>query len=247
MGAGVVSTHPTKPSGSQFVQSVLDLNPKLAVFDCDGTLWAGDAGEAFFYWAIEHRLVPPKVAEWAVARYREYKAGRVDEESMCGEMVTIHAGISEAEMERGAEDFFVEKIAINIFPAMQELTMELASRGCEMWAVSSTNIWVVQAGARRFGIAPDHVLAACVAIDQGRASGRLVRVPTGEGKAVALRETFGDRTIDVCFGNTVHDAAMLAMARHAFAISPDAGLEATARERGWTIYHPERDLSLQGR
>jgi len=36
---------------------------------------------------------------------------------------------------------------------------------------------------------------------------------------------------------------MLSLARHAFAISPDAGLESIARERGWTVYHPEPDIT----
>jgi len=227
-----------KPTGSAFVQSVLDLNPRLAVFDCDGTLWAGDAGEAFFYWAMEHGLMAKDVAAWAVTRYRDYKAGKVDEETMCGEMVTIHAGFSVDELERGAEEFFFEKIAQHIFPPMQDLALQLAQRGCDVWAVSSTNEWVVRAGARRFGIPPDRVLAACAVIEDGRCSSRLLMVPTDEGKAVVLRERFPDGAIDAAFGNTVHDVAMLSLARRAFAISPDAGLEAIASERGWTVYHP---------
>ena len=63
-------------------------------------------------------------------------------------------------------------------------------------------------------------------------------MPTDEAKAVVLRERFSDGAIDVAFGNTVHDVAMLSLARHAFAIAPDAGLESIARERGWTVYHP---------
>jgi len=236
-----MSNPSNKPSGAQFVQSVLDLQPRLAVFDCDGTLWAGDAGEAFFYWAMEHGLMAKDVAAWAVYRYRDYKLGKVDEETMCGEMVTIHAGFKVAELDRGAEEFFREKIAQHIFPAMQELTLQLAQRGCEVWAVSSTNEWVVRAGARRFGIPPERVLAACAAIEDGRCSSRLVRVPTDEGKAVALRERFPDGAIDAAFGNTVHDVAMLSLARRAFAISPDAGLECIARERGWRVYEPRRD------
>jgi len=230
-----------QPSRSQFVQSVLDLNPRLAVFDCDGTLWAGDAGEAFLYWAMEHGLMTRDVAAWAVYRYRDYKAGKVDEETMCGEMVTLHAGFSVGELESGAEEFFAEKIAMHIFPPMQELTLQLAERGCEIWAVSSTNEWVVRAGARRFGIAPDRVLAACAAIEDGCCSSRLLMVPTDEGKAIALRARFPNGGIDAAFGNTVHDVAMLELARHAFVIAPDAGLEAIAKERGWTVYHPERE------
>lgn len=230
----------SRPSASRFVQSVLDLKPRLAVFDCDGTLWAGDAGEGFFYWAMEHGLIAKTAAKSAAARYRDYKAGNVDEETMCGEMVTIHAGFSVEELERGAEEFFREQIAMHIFPPMQELTLQLIERGCELWAVSSTNEWVVRAGARRFGIPPDHILAACAAVENGRCSSRLLRVPTGEAKAVVLRERFPDRAIDVAFGNTVHDVAMLELARHAFAIAPDAGLESIAHERGWRVYDPTK-------
>jgi phosphoserine phosphatase len=228
-----------KPSASQFVQSVLDLTPRLAVFDCDGTLWAGDAGEAFFYWAMDHGLMRKDVACRAAARYRDYKAGKVDEETMCGEMVTSHAGFSIADLERSAEEFFREKVAMHIFSAMQELTMQLADNGCKLWAVSSTNEWVVRAGARRFGIPPDHILAACAGVENGCCSSRLLRVPTDEAKATALREQFAQGGIDIAFGNTVHDVAMLELAKHAFAISPDTGLESVARERGWTVYHPQ--------
>lgn len=220
------------------MQSVLDLKPRIAVFDCDGTLWAGDSGEAFFYWAMAHDLIPKDVAAAAVYRYRDYKAGKIDEETMCGEMVTFHAGFSVEELERGAEEFFREKIAMHVFPPMQELALELGERGCEMWAVSSTNEWVVRAGARRFGIPANRVLAACAAIEGGCCSSRLLRVPTGDGKATALRERFPDGAIDAAFGNTVHDVAMLSLAQRAFAIAPDAGLESLARERGWRVYDP---------
>ena len=33
---------------SEFIASVLSLKPPVAAFDCDGTLWSGDAGEGFF-------------------------------------------------------------------------------------------------------------------------------------------------------------------------------------------------------
>jgi phosphoserine phosphatase len=225
-------------SAGEFIQSVLDLQPQVAVFDCDGTLWSGDAGGDFFYWEIERGLLLDITGQWALSRYEDYKRGQVGEEQMCGEMVTIHKGIAEERLMRAAEDFFMEKVAMRIFPQMQELTMELRDRGCRLWAVSSTNEWVVRVGVRRFGIPEDQVLAACVEKENGCASDRLVRVPTGQGKAQAIQENIGV-PVDVAFGNTVHDAAMLALARHAFAISPDAELEQLARQRGWVIYRPE--------
>ena len=36
------------------------------------------------------------------------------------------------------------------------------------------------------------------------------------------------------------DTEMLAMARHPFAVNPNPDLEKTARERGWTVYWPDK-------
>ncbi len=226
-------------TAQQFIDSVLALQPRLAVFDCDGTLWDGDSGEQFFYWELERSILPSDVEHWARARYAEYKAGRVEEEPMCGEMVTIHRDIPCELIEQEAAEFFDARIAPKIFPEMQELTRRLAGSGCEMWAISSTNDWVVRVGAGRFGIPAERVVAACVHTENGCATDRLVRVPTDEGKAAAIRELVA-RMPDAVFGNSMHDFHMMEIAEHAFAINPNPDLEKVARERGWTIYQPAK-------
>ncbi len=224
-------------SAKQFVQLVLALRPSIAVFDCDGTLWSGDAGADFFYWEIERGLVSREVGEWALDRYKQYVAGSVGEEQMCGEMVTLNRGVSHQSLQRAAREFFDEVVSHRIFPELQELTGQLNEQGCELWAVSSTNIWVVEAGAERFGIASDHILAASVHLEHGNASNRLIRVPTDELKAVAIREVIG-KPMEAVFGNSVHDQAMLEMAKYPFCVNPNPDLERIARERCWTVYHP---------
>ena len=83
-----MNTTQTSPlTTQQFVDSVLNLRPAVAAFDCDGTLWSGDAGENFFDWEIRKGVVSPEVAQAMRARYVEYKASKVSEEEMCGEMV----------------------------------------------------------------------------------------------------------------------------------------------------------------
>ncbi len=222
----------------EFIASVLRLRPRVAVFDCDGTLWDGDAGADFFYWEIEQGLIPKQVADWALPRYRDYKAGRVDEETMCGEMVTLHASLPEPRIVEAAQRFFQSVIVPRIFPEMRRLTRRLAESGCRLWAVSSTNDWVIRASAAQFGFPSGQVLAACVAIEGGCATGQLLRVPTDEGKAGIVRERIG-ASVDAVFGNSIHDAAMLELARHPFAVNPNPDLEALARPRGWTIYRPD--------
>jgi phosphoserine phosphatase len=225
-------------SARKFVDSILELRPRLAVFDCDGTLWSGDAGADFFYWELERGLIPAKVVDWIVPRYRDYKAGQVAEEVMCGEMVTINAGIPERRLEEESERFFNSVVEPRIFPEMLELTQSLASSGCELWAVSSTNLWTIAAGVRRFGIPAANILAACVCVEEMLATERLIRVPSGPGKAVAINEVIG-RPVPVCFGNSIHDVAMLEMAEKAVAVNPNPDLEKIALAKGWTIYWPE--------
>jgi phosphoserine phosphatase len=224
-------------AASAFIESVLSLRPAIAVFDCDGTLWSGDSGRDFFYWEIQRGLVSGEVADAMLARYGLYEAGEVGEEPMCAEMVTMHRGLSIEALHQAAEEFFVEVVSHRIFPEMQELTHRLAEQGCDLWAVSSTNNWVVEAGASRFRIARDHVLAATVHPEDSCASDRIHRVPTGELKAVAIREVIG-KPVHAVFGNSVHDQAMLEMARHPFCINPNADLERAAKEKAWPIYWP---------
>jgi len=222
----------------EFLESVLRLEPRVAAFDCDGTLWSGDAGVTFFDWEIEQGIVSREVSTFMRARYVEYQAGKVSEEDMCGEMVTMHKGIAEAVMMQAAAEFMAQAFPGHIFAEMQELVSRLQQARCEVWAVSSSNEWVIRAGMREFGIPENRILATKVELESGLITDRLVRVPSGTGKTQALREV-AQKNIDAAFGNSRWDADMLAAAEHAFAVNPNPDLEATAGQRGWTIYFPD--------
>lgn len=225
-------------SAEQFLNLVLGLKPEVAAFDCDGTLWSGDAGETFFAWEIKRGIVSPEVGKAMRDRYGEYKSGRVGEEEMCGEMVTMHKGLSESAMMRAAREFMTSSFPGRVFPEMRELVRQLHEQGCEIWAVSSSNEWVIRAGMDQFSIPHDRILAAKVELDESLVTDRLVRVPSGPGKALALRGVV-NREIDAAFGNSRWDIEMLAHARHAFAVNPNPDLETVARQRSWTIYFPD--------
>jgi HAD superfamily phosphoserine phosphatase-like hydrolase len=226
------------PTRQEFLESVLRLEPRVAAFDCDGTLWSGDAGVTFFDWEIEQGIVSDQVAKSMRSRYTEYQAGKVTEDDMCGEMVTMHKGIAEAVMMQAATKFMAHSFPGHIFPEMRELVSRLRQDGCDVWAVSSSNEWVIRAGMREFGIPEDRILATKVELENGVITNRLVRIPSGPGKTEALREV-AQKDVEAAFGNSRWDADMLAMAKHGFAVNPNPDLETTARQRGWIVYFPD--------
>jgi len=226
------------PAALQFIDSVLALKPAFATFDCDGTLWSGDAGEGFFSWELDRGLVSDEIIHWARPRYAEYRAGRVSEEVMCGEMVIMHRGMSQADVQEAARTFFEEKFAANIFPELRHLVARLREQGCDVWAVSSTNEWVIRAAMPHFGLPEEKVLAASVEVTNGVITDRLVRVPSGPGKPQAIHEIV-QRSPDAAFGNSIWDADMLKIARHPFAVNPNRDLESIAAQSGWRVYWPD--------
>jgi phosphoserine phosphatase len=224
-------------STSEFHSAVHALSPSVAVFDCDGTLWSGDAGTGFMAWTIETGLVSREATDWIDARYRGYLRGEVSEVAICGEMVQMYQRLREDEIRRAAKVFFESRIAPNIFPEMLALVDELRGNGVEIWAVSSTNNWVIEEGVRRFGIQAERVLAACVQVKDGMVTDIIRDVPTDAGKVTALNRV-GVMAPDAVFGNSVHDAAMLAIARRAFPVNPTAALVERSAQEGWPIYYP---------
>ena len=222
----------------EFLTNILESKPSIAVFDCDGTLWLNNSGEDFFYWSMEQGLVSPDMSARMKQRYADYRVGKVGEEAMCGEMTTMYADRTVAEMETAAARFFAEVVKPNYFAEMRELTNGLAAQGCELWAVSSTNEWVIREGIKDFGIPATNVVAATAECAAGMVTSKLTRMPSGEGKAKAIREVIA-RPVDAVFGNSLHDAAMMRLAKRAYAVNPNPDLEALAEQQRWVVYWPE--------
>jgi phosphoserine phosphatase len=221
----------------EFVRLVLENDPKVAVFDCDGTIWSGDAGTGFMDWSLEQGLVSRSTADWIDNRHREYRAGKVDEVTICGEMVQIYAGLREQEMQSAGKRYFDGFVRQRLFPEIVSLIEKLRERGTQLWAVSSTNRWVIEEGVRELGIPRERVLAAEVGVSNGLVISQIIQIPTGPLKAEALRK-MGLPNPDAVFGNSVHDLAMLEIAQHPFVVNPSPALIQAAAERGWGYFRP---------
>ncbi len=239
----------TRWTAREFEERVLKIKPKVAVFDCDGTLWGGDAGYGFMEWSLEQGLVSRSTSDWIDTRYRGYQAGKVSEAQICGEMVQIYSGLREQELSTAASNYVKNFVRGRIFAEMAQLVAHLRAQGTELWAVSSTNLWVVAEGLRDFGIPPERALAARVAVKDGIITSELLDVPTDEAKAVALRRA-GIHRPDAVFGNSIHDLAMLEMAVNPFPVNPSPALLEAVAQKGWSYFVPaaaeDRDTAVGG-
>jgi phosphoserine phosphatase len=225
-------------TAEQFERLVFESKPKIAVFDCDGTIWSGDSGYGFMVWTLEQGLVSRSTSDWIDTRYRAYLAGQVSELEICGEMVQIYAGLREEELRAAAAQYVSEFVQGRVFPEMASLLAALSTAGVELWAVSSTNRWVVAEGVRSLGISKERVLAAEVRVTNGTIGSDIVAVPTDESKATALRQA-GLPEPDAVFGNSIHDLAMLEIARNAFPVNPSPALLQASAGRGWGYFRPQ--------
>jgi phosphoserine phosphatase len=227
----------------EFFAAVLAPRPAVAVFDCDGTLWGGDAGYGFMVWSLETGLVSRNASDWIDSRYRLYRAGEVSEAAMCGEMVQVYAGLREDELRKATADYYHTQIEPQVFPEMQELVSRLRAGGTEIWAVSSTNNWLIEEAVSGFGIPTERVLAARVRVKDGLITSELLDVPTDEGKALSLARV-GIGAPDAVFGNSIHDAAMLAVAKRAFPVNATPALLQIAGDKGWPVFYPSSATSI---
>ncbi|GAC1658299.1 MAG: hypothetical protein NVS9B15_19900 [Acidobacteriaceae bacterium] len=230
------TTYPALASAA-FIAHVLARAPRTAVFDCDGTLWAPNSGLEFMNWEIGNGFLPAPAAEELLRRYRLYEAGEVSEYDMCAEMVSCHEGLSVEAITAACQRFAQTHIIPFIFPAMQELVHRLQVSGCDVWAVTSTASWVVREGLLPFAIPADRVLGVELAVESGIASGEILAVPTDEHKAHVI-ERAGVKP-DAVFGNSIHDLAMIEIARAAYAVNPNPDLKQIADSRRWVIFQPQ--------
>lgn len=213
--------------------------PGLWVTDADRTLWANDIGEGFLRaLQMDGVLVAPDAQGDAWATY----VGKVRQNESQGYVWAAQAmaGLLEAEVRTRARRFADAFVSQEGFEAFRELIRELQARDWEVWVVSASNQWIVEAGARLMGVAPERVIGIRVEIEGGRLTDQpLLPVPNRAGKVDAIQKHIGRRPTLVS-GDSYGDLSMLEWAERlplvVQAPTPrDASFAACVRARGWVV------------
>jgi HAD superfamily phosphoserine phosphatase-like hydrolase len=213
---------------------------RLACFDADGTLWSEDIGEAFFRWLAAGSLLPPLAPERdPFDIYEEYEE-RVRHSRAAGFSWAVQcmAGLPEVDVRRWCRQMAVAWP--NYRPAMTALIRGLTAAGYEVWIVSASNVWIVEATAPLVGIDPAHVIGIQVEVEAGRLTDRIVvPVIANEGKVQAIHKYIG-RTPDLVVGDSLGDLEMLESARLPLVVGrrdkPGTEMTKLATQKGWPIH-----------
>lgn len=216
---------------------------KVAVFDADGTLWRGDIGEAFFRHQVEKKTIPGAPPKDAWNTYLK--------ESLEGDATVAYAwlaqwnaGVFEHDLKVWCQEFFEDVWTGNIFEPVKQLTQKLKSEDFEVWVVTGSPRWIVQAGVKNYDIDVDRVIGTNVVVENGVLTERLQNeVPYRAGKARLIEKIIGTEPLFAA-GNTFWDKEMLTMARglslaicsegqHEPNFESEQKLQNIARENGW--------------
>lgn len=209
----------------------------VATFDADGTLWSGDVGERHLRVAEREGLVSSSAPhDTLFAAYLE----RCAEDTSAGYAwaASVFAGLPVQRVRASAALTWSEHRHLELAPVWS-IVSALEGAGVEVWIVSASNRWVIEAAGAEHGIGPERVIAMTVQCDDGVVGPEVEHPrPNGPGKQTAIEATIGV-TPCVAFGNSRHDAAMLRGARlgvlvHAAADGdPEPALADLASSEGW--------------
>jgi HAD superfamily hydrolase (TIGR01490 family) len=210
---------------------------RLAVFDLDHTLLAGDSDYLWGQFLVEQGLVDAETYARENKRfYDEYLNGTLD--------IDAFAAFSlRPVVEHGAEklaalrpQFVREKIEPIIAPGTFHLLERHRAQGDQLVITTATNRFITEPIAKLLGI--DMLIATDAEIVDGRYTGRIDGVANfREGKLARLRQWQGDRKFSgmSVYSDSHNDLPLLEAADQPVAVDPDDRLRAHAMRRGWPI------------
>jgi HAD superfamily hydrolase (TIGR01490 family) len=218
---------------------------RLALFDLDNTLLAGDSDYEWGQFLIDAGVVDRGEYESRNREfYEQYKAGTLDIHAFLAFALAPLARHSPEQLARWHDRFMAERI----LPMIGAPARALVDRHRDdlRAVVTATNAFVTTPIARAFGI--EHLLATEPERAQGRYTGRVSGVPCfREGKVQRLEQWLAERGLrledfesSVFYSDSANDLPLLERVTHPIVVDPDERLRETARSRGWPV------ISLHG-
>jgi HAD superfamily hydrolase (TIGR01490 family) len=213
---------------------------RLALFDLDNTLLAGDSDFEWAQFLIERGVLDREVYEARnVEFYEQYKAGTLDIHEFLDFQLKPLARHDRAVLDAWHREFMARKIIPIITDSARDLVRRHTGDVCAI--VTATNSFVTAPIARAFGI--EHLIATEPEEKEGQFTGRVRGTPSfREGKVervlawLAQRgQSFGAFDRSWFYSDSLNDLPLLSQVTDPVAVDPDAKLLAHAGRNGWPV------------
>ena len=213
---------------------------RLALFDLDNTLLAGDSDFEWAQFLIEQGVLDREVYEARNREfYEQYKAGTLDIHEFLDFQLKPLARHPRSLLDAWHREFMTRRIE----PIMREAARELVRRheGDVRAVVTATNSFVTAPIVRAFGI--DALIATEPEQRDGKFTGGVSGTPCfREGKVTRVQawlagrgQTFGSFEDSWFYSDSLNALPLLERVTHPVAVDPDDTLRAHAEREGWPI------------
>jgi HAD superfamily hydrolase (TIGR01490 family) len=215
---------------------------RLALFDLDNTLLAGDSDYEWGQFLIDRGVLEREAYESQNrAYYEQYTAGTLDIHEFLGFALRPLAAHEPADLERWHAEFMASRIRPMIGAPARSLVRQHQEAGDLCAIITATNSFVTAPIARAFGVAA--LIATEPETRDGRFTGRVAGTACfREGKLVRLEQWLSGlgRRLDefeesVFYSDSHNDLPLLERVSRPVAVDPDQELAALAAKRGWAI------------
>lgn len=212
---------------------------RLALFDLDNTLLAGDSDHSWGEFLCETGRVDA-VAYRARndAFYADYCAGKLDVVAYQSFTQAILAHTAADELARWQAEFMRDVIEPIILAKGEALLAQHRDAGDKLVIITATNRFVTAPIAQRLGV--ETLIATECGMHAGRYTGQVAGVPCYQaGKVTRLNEWLAETGLSLdgayFYSDSRNDLPLLQAVANPVAVDPDDSLRATALERGWPV------------
>ncbi len=226
--------------------------PRLALFDLDNTLLAGDSDHAWGEFLIEQGLVDEaRHRAQNDAFYEQYLQGELDIHGYVAFTLEPILSLAPAELDALRQEFVTTRVASIMLPQAVALVNSHRDAGDLCVIITATNEFITQPIAAAFGV--EHLIATELEQtgegDARRYTGAIAGTPCyQQGKITKLTAWLEERALraakeeplasladSILYSDSFNDLPLLSAVTTAVAVDPDPRLAAEAQARGWEI------------
>ncbi len=219
---------------------------RLALFDLDNTLLAGDSDHAWGEFLIKQQLVDESShRQKNDSFYQDYLDGELDIHAYVAFTLGPILSYSADERAKLHEQFLQQAVQPLLIDKAFDLVNAHKEQGDYTIIITATNSFITAPIAQLFGV--EQLLATDVEMVDGRLSGRIAGIPCyQEGKVdklnLWLKNSDTELTLanSIFYSDSINDLPLLEQVAEPIAVDPDEQLAKISAEKAWQL------LSLRG-